>query len=570
MSHLEEENEVLKNTTKDGDHNQEMEASKNDNGEETEKALLPNKIEFDELLVHAGELGLYQVLIFMSTMPFYFYVVFVYFSQLFMTQVSSQHWCWVPELANLSAAERREAAIPKDELAKHGHSQCFQYIHNWSISQDTNHTRPIESCRHGWEFSSEIPYPTISSELGWVCDKSKYQSTAQSVFFAGSVCGLLAIGLLADRAGRLRAIVVCNLLGCLGGVASVFATNLIEFSAARFFVGMSFDNCAMLVYLLVLEYIAPKYRTMISSTAFAVFYTLFSVLLPWIALACGNWKTLGLVSSLPMAIAVLAPFVLQESPRWLLSKGRVEEVINNVQKISRMNKKTIPPEVIAQFRETVARKPEEHAGSLWELLKRSQLRRVFLLVCAQQALCDVLFDASVRTLTVLKGDLFISFSLLSVMELPGTMIGALLMDRWGRRWLVGNMMMLNAVFCLAMVFVPRGAVAIACAVVARFGNSACYITAHQWTAELLPTPVRATGVSVAHIFAYMVTMSAQYIFYLGIYIEWLPLVACVVFAVLGVGVALALPETMGKLMPQTYEEAETLIKTDKSRIVRNT
>jgi hypothetical protein len=62
--------------------------------------------DFDDLLPYVGEFGLYQKLLFLLMIPFAFFVAFVYFSQIFMTLAPEQHWCWVPELANLTVEER--------------------------------------------------------------------------------------------------------------------------------------------------------------------------------------------------------------------------------------------------------------------------------------------------------------------------------------------------------------------------------------------------------------------------------------------------------------------------------
>lgn len=63
-------------------------------------------IDFDDLLPHIGEFGRYQKILFLLMIPFAFFVAFVYFSQIFITLVPEQHWCFVPELANLTAEQR--------------------------------------------------------------------------------------------------------------------------------------------------------------------------------------------------------------------------------------------------------------------------------------------------------------------------------------------------------------------------------------------------------------------------------------------------------------------------------
>uniref|UniRef100_A0A182JUN2 Uncharacterized protein n=1 Tax=Anopheles christyi TaxID=43041 RepID=A0A182JUN2_9DIPT len=62
-------------------------------------------VDFDDLLPHVGEFGRYQKILFLLMIPFAFFVAFVYFSQIFITLVPEEHWCYVPELQHLSVEE---------------------------------------------------------------------------------------------------------------------------------------------------------------------------------------------------------------------------------------------------------------------------------------------------------------------------------------------------------------------------------------------------------------------------------------------------------------------------------
>lgn len=67
-----------------------------------EKTLM----DFDDMLPHVGEFGLYQKILFTALAPFAFFVAFVYFTQIFITVTPEGYWCNIPELQNLTAEQR--------------------------------------------------------------------------------------------------------------------------------------------------------------------------------------------------------------------------------------------------------------------------------------------------------------------------------------------------------------------------------------------------------------------------------------------------------------------------------
>lgn len=78
-----------------------------DNIKETKEAAArissrATRMDFDELLPHVGEYGIYQVILFLLMMPFLFFLAFVYMSQMFMTLTPNDHRCSIPGLNNKS------------------------------------------------------------------------------------------------------------------------------------------------------------------------------------------------------------------------------------------------------------------------------------------------------------------------------------------------------------------------------------------------------------------------------------------------------------------------------------
>lgn len=525
------------------------------------------EVDYDELLSSAGELGRYQIFLSFATFPFYVFGSFAYFSQVFLTETSPNHWCMVPELQNLTILERRSLAIPLDKDSPFGYSRCQQYEANWSeviaTGVPSNKTWNTVPCQNGWEFNkTEFAYPTIASEMGWVCEQDSNQATAQSMFFVGSIVGGFLVGWIADRFGRIPAAVCSNMIGAVAGTATIFVNNFTEFTICRFFMGMSYDNCMMMIYLLILEYTAPRYRTRLTNLSMAVFFTAGAVALPWISLACGHWQKVALATSLPMFLSLMTPFIIPESPRWLLSKGRTDEAVNKVLNIARVNKKVVPQSLIDGFKYTTLNS-KKVPGNMMDMLRRPLLCRVFICTCLEFMFSMIIFDALIRTIGQLQFDFYVSFSVISLTEFPSLVILSFVLDYTGRKSMMMVSLILCAIFSFLIPFVGSGLASVVCAVLARFTVNMSCNTAMQWTAEMLPTSVRGSGTSIAHICGYIGTVISPFVAYLEIYKPWLPMVIIGTISAAAAFISLTLPETAQRDMPQTFDDAEQLIRSQR-------
>jgi MFS family permease len=93
-------------------------------------------------------------------------------------------------------------------------------------------------------------YDDLHFQLGWVCDKAALPTIAQAVFFGGAILGGLIFGWVADRYGRIPALVWTNIIGFVAGIATSFVTTFWAFCLCRFLVGLAFDNCFTMMYIL--------------------------------------------------------------------------------------------------------------------------------------------------------------------------------------------------------------------------------------------------------------------------------------------------------------------------------
>ncbi|XP_020280185.1 organic cation transporter protein [Pseudomyrmex gracilis] len=542
------------------------EDSKRDDQQEQQ----PKDLDFDDLLPHVGEFGVYQKILFVLMIPFAFFVAWVYFSQIFITLVPEDHWCRVPELENLTVEERIALAIPSGE---DGRSKCTMYDVNYTklLSdgiRDVDLKWPTKSCSHGWEFNfTDIPYETVATELGWVCEHSALPTTAQSVFFIGAIFGGLIFGWIADRYGRIPALVGANVTGFLAGVATVLAGSFWEFALCRFFVGFAFDNCFTMMYILVLEYVGPKWRTFVANMSIALFFTFAACILPWIAYFLADWRMTCIAISVPLALAIAAPWLVPESARWLVSQNRVEKAIEILGKFERINGTKVPENVYKQFRETCARMCKEQEAdktySVVDLFKSPRLRNITILLIIIWMAISLVFDGHVRNVNNLGLDVFMTFTVAAFTELPADTFLTLVLDRWGRRWLACGTMVISGIFSIWACAVSNNIYSATLAIVGRFWVNISYNIGLQYAAEVLPTVVRAQGVALIHIMGYVASILAPFVVYLDVVSSILPLLLLGIIGVFGGLLTLFLPETLDKDLPQTLQDGEDFGKDQK-------
>lgn len=530
-------------------------------------------VDFDDLLPHVGEFGRYQKILFLLMIPFAFFVAFVYFSQIFITITPEEHWCWVPELEHLSVEERRALAIPVEY--EHGtefddgmasYSKCSMYAVNYTEVLANNIRKadpswPTQPCKHGWEYNfTDVPYRTAATDLEWVCENAYLATLSQSIFFVGAIVGGLLFGWIADRYGRIPALAGCNLIGFVAGVATVLSGNFWQFALCRFLVGFAFDNCFTMMYILVLEYVGPKWRTFVANMSIALFFTAASCALPWIAYYLANWKLFAVVTSAPLALAILTPWLVPESARWLVAQGKVDKAVSILKKFERINKKNVDARVYQDFTESCVRMQEEEAAnksySVLDLFKTPRLRKITLLLIVIWMAISLVFDGHVRNVGSLGLDLFFTFTVAAATELPADTFLTFTLDRWGRRWLACGSMVFSGVFSLLATTFPIGPYSATLAMMGRFSVNISYNIGLQYAAELLPTVVRAQGVAFIHIMGYVASIVAPFVVYLSHISPSMPLIVLGIIGIFGGVLSLMLPETLGHDLPQTLVDGE--------------
>lgn len=105
-----------------------------------------------------------------------------------------------------------------------------------------------------------------------------------------------------------------------------------------------------LVFVSVLEYVGPKWRTFVANMSIALFFTFAACVLPWIAYYLADWRLTCIATSAPLVLAIATPWLVPESARWLVSQGKIDKAVSILKKFERINGTTVPESVYRDFK----------------------------------------------------------------------------------------------------------------------------------------------------------------------------------------------------------------------------
>src|SRR2546426_5163958 len=172
-----------------------------------------------------------------------------------------------------------------------------------------------------------------AGEIGW----------AASAYIAGAVLGALFFGRLADKLGRKRMFLVTLVVYLIATVATAFSWDILSFAFCRFFTGFGIGGEYAAINSAIDELIPARLRGTVDLAINGTFWigaalgAGLSILLldPRFIGAEWGWRiAFGLGGILGVAILMVRRH-LPESPRWLLTHGRVDEAEAVVREIER-------------------------------------------------------------------------------------------------------------------------------------------------------------------------------------------------------------------------------------------
>ncbi|XP_062209288.1 organic cation/carnitine transporter 2-like [Phragmites australis] len=413
-----------------------------------------------------------------------------------------------------------------------------------------------------WDRPAEA---SVVSEWALECAGPALVSLPASSFFAGCLAGGFLLTTLADSLlGRKKMLFVSLVFMSIAGVLTAFAPNVWAYAALRFVSGFFRSMVGTCTLVLSTELVGKRWRDMVSVAAFFCF-TLGFLSLPALAYAFrkASWRNMYFWMSVPcLCYSILLYFLVQESPRWLLVRGRKQDAIEALRQIVSLNGSS----TTTSFSMLDACTVHEDAGvsslsvfatlqTMWE--RQWALQRLAAIMAASFGVGMVYFGMPLNVGS-LGSNLYLSVTYNALAELPSAILSWLLVVRVNRRSSVIALTAAAGACSLACVAIPRGAAAARMAVelLSFFATCTAFDVILIYSIELFPTCVRNSAVGLVRQAMVLGGMAAPMLVALGRERNFWS------FGVFGLAIGCSglfvacLPETKGRSMSDTMDEEE--------------
>ncbi len=350
-----------------------------------------------------------------------------------------------------------------------------------------------------------------SSEIGLIA----------SVYLVGEVIGALYFGRMSDRIGRKRLLIMTLLLYLLGTGAAAFVTGhhhgwLLFFYATRFVAGMGIGGQYAAINSAIDEMMPSKYRgrvdiwingtywagAIIGSFVSLIFLNAFAINV--------GWRLAFLMGPVLALIVIVVGRTLPESPRWLMTHGRVEEAERELAKIEDAVRESGGELTPVDDSQAISLVPEEQYGYLvfLRLVFHQYPKRAILgasLMITQSFLYNAIFFTYALVLVNFYGVSATKVPIYGLAFSIGNLLGPLLLGRLfdtiGRKPMIAGTYLLSGGMLLVSAWLfgadklnatTQTLTWVVIFFFASAGASAAYLT----VSETWPIEIRAEAIAV--------------------------------------------------------------------------
>ena len=450
----------------------------------------------------------------------------------------------------------------------------------------------IVKCKSGddFVFADFEMERTVATDNALVCGDYFWTILIDESYMLGFLLGSFVLGRLSDKVGRRPTLLISTICCSVGNMLGCLMPNQWSYALTRILAAVGAQGIFLAIFTLALEYSGvrqtlPCFSWVTWSTCLANIVSVpfaLGEIIPALLVAAGinHWKTFQAVMSALIGLTGLVYFGLPESPRWLIAQGRQEEAVKVISAAAELNKVTLSLTTSGEEEEN-NQKPRQSSDDdspppplivyrLVDMLRPGQLSITIAMMICWPAVTLLYAGLSLAADKIhITDNLYLSYILSSLIEIPAYLLVPLLIDIWGRKPLFFLTQLVPGICCIVAAFLTPGTTAFTfLALTAKFGVSAAANVKYLYTAQLFPTSLRNTALGIFATLGEMGGMLGpligKFLVELGTISELVPLCLFGGFGIAGGLSVLLLPDTVGFPLPDTFQDVEQIKKKGKS------
>ncbi|CAF3704534.1 unnamed protein product [Rotaria sp. Silwood1] len=464
---------------------------------------------------------------------------------------------------------KEQCLLNKNSISLKECQRCF-------IRSTPFNNQSMDSCQ-SYVFDRQYYKDTLIEEWRMVCNRVSYRSWVQMIFFVGYMIGSILFGVLADKYGRRPIMSISFILMTFSSLLCTFAPqqsfgfwpSYIIFILARFLLACSTRGISVSGFVLASEIVGPKKR-LLTGIVIEYFFAFGQMILLIFAYFIRSWRILTFSIALFTVPYMLFYFILPESPRWLISKGRFDEGEKILRNIAKINNCTFNNDAYKKLKdEQIKKMSEKNNQQGFRSLFQSKIMTVISInLFFQWLVQNLIFYGVSQSTGSWQLNPYLSFGVSAFVELLSYIFVHSILDRIGRKipyfgflilFCIVSLLILPIEYLmekdskdqLLLLNIINGTL--------KFLSSGSYAIIYIYANELFPTNVRNTGMGicsmVARVGAIIGTYSNDNLTRLWIH---LPIIFYGSVSLIAALLALLFPETLNQPLPQSVDDVEKM------------
>ncbi|KAL0880513.1 hypothetical protein ABMA27_002909 [Loxostege sticticalis] len=541
------------------------------------KDSAPDTLNFDQILQEeVGQFGWFQVRNIILAMTAVIFLVWGNNSYVF-TAARIPTRCLVPE-CDLEVPEFTPEwllnAVPGTSLDSFDNCKRFGNASAATLEKGSCPAAwfdqdKLQNCeRHLYQNTDTIVYDFDLACNEWL------RTIVGSIRLSATIFSQIITGLISDRWGRRTALVFNAFNAAWIGILRSFSNGYIIFVIGEFVSSTLGSATFQSSHILAMELVSPKNRVFVGA-CLNTCASLGLMSLGLIAWAVPYWRHLSLALYTPQLLTISYLWLMNESVRWYISKGRYEDTERVLKNIAKANKKHISDkslEVLRKKTEEVKRHQEESQEREPRQKEPSMIKLLFqykpiLCRCIITPLLWITHTLVFHGLTINAVDIsrskYVNYIAVAVAQIPGYWISLLLLDKIGRKPVLIASYWICAICQIVFIFLPKNQYVASLTVymVGACSSGGVLSSLYIYTAELYPTSHRHRLFAFSCMVGRFGGILAPLTPALGALVwEQFPFALFAGCACAAGALVLLTPETRGVRLPDTMREAADLGK----------